>query len=139
MLKKVKCMEVNEPKILFNYASFGERLLALIIDMIPGAILGFYIPAFGTNIFLGVLYGWLYKALFESSKYQGGLGKIAMGIAVTDDNGQRIDFGTASLRHFSSILSALLFCVGYIMMLFSDQNKCLHDKISGTLVIKRNN
>ena len=65
-------MEVNEPKILFNYASFGERLLALIIDMIPGAILGFYIPAFGTNIFLGVLYGWLYTALFESSKYQGG-------------------------------------------------------------------
>ena len=81
----------------------------------------------------------LYTALFESSKYQGGLGKIAMGIAVTDDNGQRIDFGTATLRHFSSILSALLFCVGYIMMLFSDQNKCLHDKISGTLVIKRNN
>ena len=132
-------METNESKILFKYASFGERLLASIIDMIPGAILGFLIPAFGTNILLAILYGWLYSALFESSKYQGGLGKIAMGIAVTDDNGQRIDFGTATGRHFGRVLSTLLVFIGFIMMLFSDQNKCLHDKIAGTLVIKRNN
>jgi len=130
-------METNESKINYKYASFGERLLAAIIDAIPGAILGFLIPAFGTNIILGILYGWLYSALFESSKYQGGLGKIAMGIAVTDDHGQRIDFGTATGRHFARVLSALLFFIGFIMMLFSDKNKCLHDKMVGTLVIKR--
>ena len=120
-----------------KYASFGERALASIIDLIPGAILGFFFPVFGSDFILGLLYGWLYSALFESSQYQGGLGKIVMGIIVTDDKCQRIDFTTATVRHFSRVLSSLIFGIGFLMMLWSDERKCLHDKMVGTLVIKK--
>tara|TARA_B110000263_G_scaffold39430_1_gene31086 strand:- start:1237 stop:1629 length:393 start_codon:yes stop_codon:yes gene_type:complete len=130
-------MNSNEVNVNVRYASFGERLLASIIDMIPGVILAVVFPAFGSNFFLGVLYGWLYSALLESSQYQGGLGKIAMGIIVTDDKYQRIDFTTATGRHFSRILSSLILFIGFLMMFWNDKNKCLHDKMVGTIVIKR--
>ena len=120
-----------------KYASFGERTLAAIIDIIPGVILGGLFPAFGSSLVLGILYGWLYSALLEPSQYQGSLGKIAMGIIVTDDKFQRIDFVTATGRHFSRVLSALILFIGYLMMLWSDEKKCLHDKMVGTLVLKK--
>ena len=49
---------------------------------------------------------WLYYALMESSGQQGTLGKMALGIKVTDMNGNRITFGRATGRYFSKIISS---------------------------------
>ncbi len=44
---------------------------------------------------------WLYYALFESSELKGTPGKLALGLAVVDDNGKRLPFRKASMRFLS--------------------------------------
>lgn len=72
----------------------------------------------------------------ESSRYQGTLGKIVMGIKVVDHNNQRLEFPRALLRNLSKILSGFLLGLGYIMIIFDDRKQGLHDKIADTFVVK---
>ncbi len=80
---------------------------------------------------------WLYEAFMTSSSWQGTVGKHILGLKVTDDNGNRIGFGRATARYFSKFISSMCFCIGYIMVAFTDKKKGLHDMIAGTLVMKR--
>ena len=79
---------------------------------------------------------WLYFALMESSSKQATLGKMALGIRVTDVNGNRIGFGRATGRHFAKILSGLILGIGFLMAAFTEKKQALHDMIAGTLVVK---
>lgn len=80
---------------------------------------------------------WLYFALMESSANQGTIGKIAVGIKVTDLNGDPIGFGRATGRHFGKIISSLILLIGYIMILFTEKRQGLHDILAGALVLKK--
>jgi uncharacterized RDD family membrane protein YckC len=80
---------------------------------------------------------WLYAALMESSDFQATLGKMAVGIRVTDMDNQRISFGRASGRHFAKWISSLILLIGYIMAGFTDKKQALHDMIANTLVVKK--
>lgn len=80
---------------------------------------------------------WLYFALMESSKFQGTVGKIAIGIIVTDMEGNRISFARATGRYFGKILSSLIFMIGFIMAGFTEKKQALHDMLAGTLVWKK--
>ncbi|MEJ2409658.1 MAG: RDD family protein [Novosphingobium sp.] len=79
---------------------------------------------------------WLYFALMESSSLQATVGKLAVGVVVTDQNGKRISFGRATGRYFAKILSGMLLLIGYIMVAFTERKQGLHDLIAGTLVWK---
>ena len=79
----------------------------------------------------------LYEPVMNSSVYQGTLGKLAVGIKVTDLNGQRISFARSLGRYFSKILSGLLLYIGYLMIAFDSKKRGLHDKMAGTFVVKR--
>jgi uncharacterized RDD family membrane protein YckC len=89
----------------------------------------------GTSV--GIIFTWLYYALMESSSYQGTVGKMVLGIKVTDLNGNRIGFGRATGRHFGKIISGLILCVGYIMVAFTQKRQGLHDIMAGCLVVNR--
>ena len=138
------------------YAGFWTRFAAVFIDgIVVGIIQGIlsvfligsaYINSTNTEglgsriitlytLILGIQ--WLYFALMESSSGQATLGKKAMGIKVTDEQGNRITFGKASARFFSKFISSIIICIGYLMMLWSDKRQCLHDKIAGTLVVRK--
>ena len=80
---------------------------------------------------------WLYEAGMQSSKFQATPGKLILGMRVVDTKGQRIGFAQASGRFFASLLSGLLFCIGYLMVAFSAHKQALHDRIAGTLVVHR--
>ncbi len=80
---------------------------------------------------------WLYFALMESSVKQGTLGKMALGIIVTDANGNRISFGRATGRYFGKIISGAILCIGYIMAGFTEKKQALHDMIAGCLVVNK--
>jgi uncharacterized RDD family membrane protein YckC len=84
-----------------------------------------------------ILMGWLYYALMESSSNQGTLGKMALGLTVTDQAGQRISFGRATGRFFAKILSAMILLIGFFMIGWTARKQGLHDMIAGTLVVKR--
>lgn len=130
------------------YAGFWRRFLAAIIDSIVltagSMILAFVAIGVGQNAAESVLFmlinlamNWLYKALMESSSQQATLGKMAIGIKVTDINGQRIGFWRASGRFFAQVFSSLSLGIGFIMAGFTKRRQALHDKVAGTLVVKK--
>jgi uncharacterized RDD family membrane protein YckC len=85
---------------------------------------------------VGILITWLYFTISESSPWQATLGKKLLGLKVADEAGNRIGFGKANGRYWSKILSALILCIGFIMVAFTEKKQGLHDKIAGTLVFK---
>ncbi|MCB0606341.1 MAG: RDD family protein [Lewinellaceae bacterium] len=78
---------------------------------------------------------WLYFALMESSAKQATLGKMAVGIKVVDEAGERISFGKASGRFFGKIISGVIIYIGFIMAGFTERKQALHDMMAGTLVV----
>ena len=87
---------------------------------------------------LTIVAAWLYFALMESSAHQGTLGKIVLGLFVTDLQGRRVSFARATGRFFSKIITGLIpFFIGYIMAGFTEKRQALHDMIAGCLVLKK--
>lgn len=72
-----------------EYATFGERFIARLIDgfilIIPSLFLPFVLP-------------WLYFALQEGGAGGATIGKRAMGIRVVSTDGRPVGFGTATGR-----------------------------------------
>ena len=79
---------------------------------------------------------WLYFALMESSAKGATLGKLALGLRVTDLNGNRISFARATGRYFGKIVSGMILMIGYLMAGFTQQKQALHDIMAGCLVIR---
>jgi uncharacterized RDD family membrane protein YckC len=81
---------------------------------------------------------WIYYAWFESSTHQATLGKLALGLIVTDMQGRRITFARASGRFFAKIVTGLVpLFIGYIMAGFTEKKQALHDMIAGCLVLRK--
>ena len=144
----------------FEYANFGRRAVAMLIDTaifgIPylvmiaifGALAGLLageaeeetissVLTIGNCLIqiLGLTAFWLYYALMESSPWQATLGKRALSIVVTDLDGNRISFGRATARYWAKLLSGLLMGIGYLMALFTEKKQAMHDSLAGCLVI----
>jgi len=86
---------------------------------------------------ISIVVGWLYFGLMESSKQQGTVGKMAVGIIVTDIDGNRISFARATGRYFGKMISNMTIYIGYIMAGFTERKQALHDIMSDCLVIKK--
>jgi Predicted membrane protein/domain len=148
-----------------EYAGFGIRLLAWLIDslvllflsFITALIFGFFIAiafllidlsivsadssivTFLTNFisgFVGFSVNLLYFTLFWSSKFQGTPGKILLGLKIVDANGNKISYSKALIRYISTLLSSLLLGIGYLLIIFDGKKQALHDKLASTYVIK---
>jgi len=139
------------------YAGFMRRFAALFLDQLILSIT-LIILALLVGIPLGVFSGsadqargmaqgicgllWLiaaplYYAGMESSQHQATLGKRALGIKVTDDAGQRLNFGHALGRWVAAALSHLTLDIGFLMAAFTERKRALHDIIASTLVVDR--
>ncbi len=142
------------PSLPARYAGFWRRVIALVIDSLVCAVPAYAIGyVFGMGMYqqgitsksdletmgnvLGIIIWWLYFATMESSPPQGTLGKLAIGIKVTDSHGGRITFGRATGRHFAKILSALILCIGFLMAAFTERKQALHDSLADCLVVCR--
>ena len=140
------------------YAGFWQRFVAAIIDGILLYIVQFIILAvfgvsssmmnpefFENGIPTSFILAYIviiganaaYFSYLESSERQATFGKQAMGIVVTDMNGERITLLNAIGRYFSKIPSALILMIGYLMQPFTEKKQALHDIIAGTLVYKK--
>ncbi len=106
---------------------------------------------------------WLYFALMESSSRQATLGKLLIGLVVTDLAGQRISFWRATGRHLGKFfalnfltsflwlsqyarqpwqyaLIALLVLLGWFALVLAgltEKKQALHDLLADTLVLRR--
>ncbi len=104
------------------------------VNLIMAAQGQFY-SAMWPAMLLSFVIAWLYFALCESSAWQGTLGKLALGIRVTDLDGRRISFPRALGRYLAKILSAMILLIGFLMVAWTQRKQGLHDMICGTLVL----
>ena len=133
------------------YAGFWLRLVAYLIDAVilsvGGFIIGFmiglifydvveFVPDALFNL-IGMIVGWLYYALMESSVLQATLGKMALGLKVTDLKEKQISFGRATGRHFAKYISLATLGIGFIMIGFTKKKQGLHDMIASCLVVRK--
>jgi uncharacterized RDD family membrane protein YckC len=102
------------------------------IEGLVAALFGVGMVGIGVGIFAG---SWLYHTMMESSRYQATLGKMALGIIVTDLNGVRISFARANGRFFGKWISGMIMNIGYLMAAFTEKKQALHDILAGCLVI----
>lgn len=150
------------PTMAYGYAGFWIRFLAVLIDgIILGVVAGIplgilqivvlgmptpnergqppdmsYLALTQLLNLISVAINVSYFALMESSKYQATLGKMALGLKVTDLSGRRISTGRAFGRELAKILSGIICAIGYIMAGFSQKKQALHDLIASTLVVR---
>jgi uncharacterized RDD family membrane protein YckC len=126
------------------YAGFWSRALAKLIDGVLVSVCLLPLDlAFRTSLVIGVgsskrptveeaiafAVFCLYSAITESSTRQATIGKRAVGIIVSDVNGNRISFGRALMR------AALQFTmIDYLVALFTSRKQALHDLLAGTQV-----
>jgi uncharacterized RDD family membrane protein YckC len=110
-------------------------------------VLGF-LAAYSVVFIITFIGSWLYYSLMESSSNQATLGKMALGIIVTDLEGNRISFGKATGRYFSkSLLPGLIAIIPilgwigsiawFVTAAFTEKKQAVHDMIANTLVIKK--
>ena len=141
--------------ITFRYAGFWLRWIAAAIDggvvLIAMWLLGF---AFGVNIAgleqseadldkMSVLWvalvfvAWIYYAAMESTAPQATVGKLLMGLYVTDLEGERVSFKGASVRYWVKYLSGAILFIGFLLAVFTRHRQALHDMVAKCLVLKR--
>lgn len=91
----------------------------------------------GATFVLTTAIALLYWSLMESSKYQATVGKLALGLTVTDMDGNKLEFVKAFVRNICKIISGMIMGIGYIMAGFTEKKQGLHDIIANTLVVKK--
>ena len=120
--------------IVFSAVGIGENPESA--ENILMGLAGIFGSVFGLILAVTIL-GWLYFALMESSKTQGTLGKMALGLKVTDLEGERISFARATGRYFGKIISGMILYIGYILAGLTERKQALHDIMAACLVIRK--
>ena len=117
--------------------------LAFVIGIAMGTAMAFSEQGFKDGNFLlyfslsAMVTQFLYFSLLESSSWRATVGKRLLGIIVTDEHGKRISFLRACSRYLAKFISALILCIGYLMVAFTAKKQGLHDKMAATLVLKK--
>jgi uncharacterized RDD family membrane protein YckC len=131
-----------------NFANWGQRVGAYLIDMAPALVLyliGYAMIAAGSitagNIVLavGILagLGWtIYNRWIQGGNTGQSLGKRVLKIRlVNETTGQPLGAGGAFLRDICHILDGLPCYIGYLWPLWDDKNQTFADKITGSVVL----
>lgn len=141
----------------YEYAGFGTRLLANIIDVILLAIIA---------IIIGLVFDWLgwidvdamqaAQAKNEITTFEivwnvvttiafiamwvvwaGTPGKLLLKLKILDaETGNKISVWQAIIRYFMYIPSGLVFGLGFFWIFFDKHKQGWHDKVAKTVVVK---
>jgi uncharacterized RDD family membrane protein YckC len=110
----------------------------------PAALMRIMGPSIGLIVLVSMVASWLYWGLCESSKWQATLGKKALGLYVTDTDGNRATFGRTSARYFAGRFIWSIPYVGGMYLLVdaicagvTEKKQAIHDMIAGCLVLRR--
>jgi uncharacterized RDD family membrane protein YckC len=127
------------------YAGFWRRVAAYFVDSIVVLVAAAFLllPFSFTESFawigsLAVLVFFLaYFIMMNSSGLQATIGKLVLGVKVTDGQGNRIGTGRSAGRFLGTFVSSLVLGVGYLLAGWTERRQALHDMIAGTLVVRR--
>ena len=149
----------DQPRL---YAGFWRRAAAFLIDavifsaihwtvvlcsgiwlMVPWTLLGGgHGPAMAELVDFamqpfGIVVVWLYFAVCESSRWQATIGKLALGLQVTDEYGRRIGFAKATGRYFGKFISVFSLGAGFLLAAWTTRKQALHDAMAGCCVVRQ--
>ncbi len=114
-----------------------ERTLTNAVGDVPNILAAYqhYYEVMWPGMLLGALLAWLYFAACESSPWQATIGKLALGIRVTNLEGRRISFPRALGRYGAKLISFMVLFIGVLMVAWTPRKQGLHDLMAGTLVV----
>lgn len=135
-----------------QYAGFWIRFAATMIDVvillfvigIPLTLI--YGEAYWTSetLYFGIWDGLLnYVLPFVATiwfwrRYFGTPGKMLVKVKIVDaETGNKMSVGQAIGRYFAYIISSIPFGLGFIWIAFDKKKQGWHDKLAGTVVIKK--
>jgi uncharacterized RDD family membrane protein YckC/Tfp pilus assembly major pilin PilA len=133
------------------YGGFWMRVAAHLLDsLIVSVVLVVLFMMFGLSLrqgppsampallmFVLAVAIWVYFPLWESSAKQASPGKMALGLIVTDEHGNRLGFWHAFGRFAGKIVSGMIFNIGYMMAGWTGRKQALHDLMAGTFVVRK--
>lgn len=130
----------------FNYAGFGVRFLASLIDGIiiglANTAINFMLKAIlgdgagSLSMILNLALSIAYYVWYQNKNGQT-IGKKAMNIKVVTYEGKTPTMFAFFLRDIvGKIVSTITLFIGYLMVLWDPKKQSLHDKIAGTYVIR---
>jgi uncharacterized RDD family membrane protein YckC len=112
-------------------AAFVDGILLAVVNVILRGIAG---GGGGTG--LGTLVSLAYFTYFEGGATGQTLGKKALGIRVIDfGGGGSIGYGRAFIRWIGRFVSAIVFLLGYLWMLWDKERQTWHDKFANSVVV----
>ncbi len=141
----------HETSLPQYFASLDTRLLATAIDYFIAfcayAILAaIYLggvsdaktaaPTLLAGMVLVPIVKFAFSVAMEGSMRQASVGKLLIGIKVTDERGRPIGYGKALGRNAAKLVGVITLGIGFFLGFFDRRQQCLHDKMAGTLVIK---
>lgn len=133
------------------FATLDVRLLATAIDYfiaccVYAALAAIYlagasnakesIPTLLVGLVIVPITKFILCVATEGSKKQASVGKMLIGIKVTDEQGRPIGYGRALGRNMAKLVGVATLGIGFLTGFFDRRQQCLHDKMAGTLVIK---
>jgi uncharacterized RDD family membrane protein YckC len=129
-----------------EYAGFWQRFFAMIPDGFIAAGLSYALagPLVRAGFDpMGLIVNGAAFAVFvvyytgmQASGLQATVGKMLLGLKVTDLQGGRASPGRMLLRELGKIASAIPLFIGYLLAAFTGRKQALHDMIASTVVVK---
>lgn len=120
-----------------QYGGFLVRLVAYLIDGFILGVFGVFVTfattpsnAFLVNLAAGVIYHvgfWVAEGATP--------GKMAMGLKVRSLDGSPIDLGQGIMRMLGYWVSGLILGIGFLVILFNEEKRGLHDYMANTIVV----
>lgn len=137
-------------------APFARRLGSLLIDSVVWIIMTSLMARILMNLLFGdgiiytsvretdrifwiagVVLGWLYSAVMESSSCRATLGKMAFGLVVTHPDGSPLSFRQASRRYSAKWLVPATMGISFLPCAWTFRKQALHDIIAGSIVVRK--
>ena len=116
-------------------ASFLRRFFAFVIDGIILSSFTAIIMKINPNLLIIVSFA--YFILLDATKNQGTLGKQFFCLKIVNQEGERLSYLHAIIRHILKYFGILFLGIGYWGLPFKfTQRKALVDKISKTIVVR---
>ncbi len=145
MASVVKAINGTEGEVV------GHRILAVIIDGIILTIIsfaivgssfvgiGFNFGALFSSIMIVVLINLLYGFILEGWRGQT-IGKMALGIIVTKEDGKPCDYPASFIRNILRIIDVLpsLYIIGLVVILITKRKQRIGDLAAKTVVVRVN-
>lgn len=120
-------------------ASWGDRVIAALVDWVPVALLnvvGSRAGAIGTLVSLiATAYGFYIR--YMEGERGATPGKRLMGLKVVKDaDGQTLGGGMGIVRNIAHVVDAIICFIGFLFPLWDAKRQTIADKLLGTVVLR---